>query len=212
MSKKKKSKTDAPWYFNVDESGTITDTGSSEPDLNSDVYDDINVERIKTIEDLIDEVDQYTELQTYFQNLCSNELEEAADDLNNDGVSPERRKNAERLKKLLEQSTDDWNAWVKILGQDELQRLKDEIQNWLNEPVDWDAMESWPSDWSSQGRALSFFESMDADIVNALGVVIVEGDHPGSSYFAAELHASFEDANAAAKKLKLPFRFREQKT
>ena len=60
MSKKKKSKTDVPWYFNVDESGTITDTGSSEPDLNSDVYDDINVERIKTIKDLIDEVDQYT--------------------------------------------------------------------------------------------------------------------------------------------------------
>ena len=212
MSKKKKSKTDAPWYFNVDEYRTITDTGSSEPDLNSDVYDDINVERIKTIKDLIDEVDQYTELQEYFQNLCTNELEEAADDLNNDGVSPERRKNAERLKKLLEQSTDDWKAWVKILGQDELQRLKDEIQKWLNGPVDWGAWESWPSGWSSQGRALSFFESMDADIVNALGVVIVEGDHPGSSYFAAELHASFEDANAAAKKLKLPFRFREQKT
>ena len=90
--------------------------------------------------------------------------------------------------------------------------LKDEIQKWLKEPVDCGAWESWPSGWSSQGRALSFFESIDADVVNALGVVIIEGDHPGSSYFAAELHASFEDANAAAKKLKLPFRFREQKT
>ena len=211
MSKKKKSKTDAPWYFNVDEYRTITDTGPNNPKLNSDVYD-INVERIKSIEDLIDEVDQYTELQTYFQSLCSNELEQAADDLADDGLSPEHRKNEERLKKLFQKSDDDWKAWVKIVGQDGLQRLKDEIQKWLNDSLDWDAMEFWPSDWSSQGRALSFFQSMDADVVDALGVVIVEGDHPGSSYFAAELHASFEDANAAAKKLKLPFRFREQKT
>jgi hypothetical protein len=45
-------------------------------------------------------------------------------------------------------------------------------------------------------------------MLKALGIVVVEGDRPGSSYYAAELRGSIDDANAAAAKLELPFRFR----
>jgi hypothetical protein len=51
---------------------------------------------------------------------------------------------------------------------------------------------------------------MDADHRDELGVVIVEGDHPGSDYFAAELRVEIADANRSAAKLGLPFRFRRK--
>ena len=55
---------------------------------------------------------------------------------------------------------------------------------------------------------MSFFQEMDGKMLDALGVVIVEGDHPGSTYFAAELRGKMEDANAVAEREGLPFRFR----
>ncbi len=59
---------------------------------------------------------------------------------------------------------------------------------------------------SSRGEALSFFrnEPETADIFN---IVIVEGDRPGSSYFAAELRMDMSEANELAARLNLPIRF-----
>jgi hypothetical protein len=55
---------------------------------------------------------------------------------------------------------------------------------------------------------MSFFQDMDGKMLDALGVAIVEGDHPGSTYFAAELRGKMEYANAVAEREGLPFRFR----
>jgi hypothetical protein len=55
---------------------------------------------------------------------------------------------------------------------------------------------------------MSFFQDMDGKMLDALGVVIVEGDRPGSTYFAAELRAEMKVANAVAEREGLPFRFR----
>lgn len=41
----------------------------------------------------------------------------------------------------------------------------------------------------------------------AFGVVIAEGDHPGSTYYAAELRVPLDEANAAANTLGVPIRF-----
>ncbi len=73
--------------------------------------------------------------------------------------------------------------------------------------MNWNATEYWPRDWSGQGAAMQFFESMDDEMLDALGVVIVEGEHPGPSYYAAELRQPMADANAMAEALDLPFRF-----
>jgi hypothetical protein len=43
--------------------------------------------------------------------------------------------------------------------------------------------------------------------LDALGVVIIEGEHPGSTYYAAELVRDIDDANRAAKAAGLPVRF-----
>lgn len=41
--------------------------------------------------------------------------------------------------------------------------------------------------WSGQSASLGFFSDLGADVLKTLGVVIIEGEHPGSSHFAAEL-------------------------
>lgn len=99
-------------------------------------------------------------------------------------------------------------------------------QGWLEEQGDtldaevvpvvhrWLAEDATDSDieWAghragSLGRSLSFFESLDEQVLRRLGVVIVEGEHPGSSYYAAELRSGVDAANSAAADLRLPFRF-----
>lgn len=50
---------------------------------------------------------------------------------------------------------------------------------------------------------------MAATLTEELGIKIVEGEHPGSTYYAAELRVPVEDANEAAARLELPFRFRQ---
>jgi hypothetical protein len=54
---------------------------------------------------------------------------------------------------------------------------------------------------------LGFFESLPFETLDALGVEIVEGDHPGSTYIAAELHSTVDEGNEAAQGLGLPIRF-----
>jgi hypothetical protein len=40
-----------------------------------------------------------------------------------------------------------------------------------------------------------------------LGVDIVEGEHPGSTYYAAELRGNIDEANRAAEAAGIPVRF-----
>ena len=61
---------------------------------------------------------------------------------------------------------------------------------------------------AAQRAALTYFQQMDDQTLDLLGVEIVEGEHPGSSYFAAELRRSVEEANRAAEKASLPVRFK----
>jgi hypothetical protein len=51
-----------------------------------------------------------------------------------------------------------------------------------------------------------FFESEPA-IAREFSIVIVDGDHPGSSYYAAELRTDIDEANAIARAQGIPIRF-----
>ena len=42
-----------PWYFEVNEYGTIVEADATEPEVNSDVYEDIDVKGLLTPEDII---------------------------------------------------------------------------------------------------------------------------------------------------------------
>lgn len=109
---------------------------------------------------------------------------------------------------LLSDEVDGWKDLVQDTGVDGLPRFHGVIHRWLNEAVDWDKQECFPRNFGSQGKVLAFFEDTAADVAEELGIVIIEGDPPGSTYFGAELRNSIEDANATAVRLGLPFRFR----
>lgn len=69
-----------------------------------------------------------------------------------------------------------------------------------------DGEEPGPMDCSTgQGDALRFFSHFEH--IEDFDIRIVEGDCPGSSYFAAELRSSIEEANAIAESLSIPIRF-----
>lgn len=99
--------------------------------------------------------------------------------------------------------SDAFEEWIRQMPLDE---LNSEVRNWLDMdlPCGFEhSLESGPV-----GEAYAFFLRQDSEILDALGVVIVEGDHPGSSYYAAELEISIEDANYAATTLNIPIKFK----
>lgn len=66
--------------------------------------------------------------------------------------------------------------------------------------------------WAHSGSddedsAFHVFDRLSPDQQEALGVEVIEGEHPGSSYLGAELVGSVDDANDAARRLNLPIRF-----
>lgn len=199
--------TEDPWYFEVNDQGTIVESGDDEPEINSDVYQSISITYLKTPQDVIDEVNIYEELRSHFMHLASNELEQVESDLDDEDIGKVARRALLKLRDALQDEDEGWCDWVLLAGKKGVPRFCNEIDEWLGEPVNWTHSDSWPEGWSVQGRALSFFSNLDFHITEALGVKIIEGEHPGSSYYAAELRSDIADANAAAEKLGLPFRF-----
>lgn len=82
------------------------------------------------------------------------------------------------------------------------------LREWLAETrldyEDYDAAELLGND--PQSAAMRFWRDGDLD-PDDFGIVVVEGEHPGSSYYAAELRDSIEYANAQAEKLGAAVRF-----
>ncbi len=219
-----------PWFFEVGEAGAIVVADVAEPKINADIYD-ININYLKTTEQLIETVSEYEEIRAHFGSLLLEEIEElqtviaesedlhSHDDDDEEGSRESAKKHdadellrlQNRLKSLEELEYDEnWQEWVRLGGEREFPRFKVMLEDFLASDVDWLQMEIWPVYWSSQGQALSFFNGIDNDICKSLGVVIVEGEHPGSTYFGAELHSSIDDANKIAEGLGLPIRFRNQ--
>lgn len=93
-------------------------------------------------------------------------------------------------------------------GEERLDNHWDFIEKWMSKPLTGYELDYAGFDWHGQGRAYKFFEDLDLDVRQELGVLIVEGDCPGSDYFAAELHLELPRANEVAERLGLPFRFR----
>ena len=200
-----------PWYFEVNNYGTIVESGNDEPKINSDVYESISVAYLMTPQDVIDEVNDYEELRSNFADLASQELEQVESDLDDEDLEKPQRKALLKLREALQDEDEGWRDWVLLAGEKGVPRFRDAIEEWLGEPVNWRFSDFWPEGWSAQGRALSFFRDLDFHATQALNVQIIEGECPGSSYYAAELRCDIADANTAAEKLGLPFRFRREK-
>lgn len=98
---------------------------------------------------------------------------------------------------------------LKLLSEANQQKTARAVKQWLSE---------WPADADSEAayfaiatrpdrEAMTFFEQLPTRVLDALGVAIVEGEHPGSSFYAAVLEGSIAKANAMARELNMPLRF-----
>ena len=201
------------FFYEVSEYGTICDPGVPGPKLRSDVFQNVSSGLIRNADDLVSEVEGCHPLASHFSILAADHLPDIEDELDADDNTlgfVERRRLVYLAAALRDDPDTGWRDWIAHEGDPGLAGFKQIIQDWLDEDVDWDEAESFDSGWSGQSAALSFFSDLEAKVRKALGVVIIEGEHPGSSYYAAELRGEIAHANQAAQALGLAFRFRAE--
>lgn len=95
----------------------------------------------------------------------------------------------------------DWSDWV-LKGS--LKEHQERIEAWLADSI---GDEEMPLSAGPVGAAYLYFDAQDYSTLDRLGVVIIAGEHPGSSYFAAELRVPIEQANVSAEAHDIPIRF-----
>ena len=198
-----------PLRFEVNEWQTILESGVREPEIWADLYSVSDV-RPRDPEHLIRELDGNYPLQMELQRYAESRYQELEVDFRQVGAGSSRHAELEQLLEDLSDPEMGWAEWIRQERRAGIDGVWDVVQEWLTQPVDWDQYDYFPADWHGTGRAYQFFRQMDLEVLDALGVEIIEGDHPGSGYFAAELHSEIDAANAAAKGLGLPFRFRKE--
>ncbi len=199
--------------YEVAEHGTISDPTVPLPKIRADVFHIISPSCIRTIDELISAVESCALLAGHFSVLAADHLSDIEDELDAEDNAlgfVERRRLAFLVAALRDAPEAGWRDWVEHEGDPGLAGFKEIMQKWLDEGIDWDEADSFGGGWSGQGAALGFFSDLDAKVLQALGVVIIEGEHPGSSYYAAELRDEIANANQTAQALGLACRFRAE--
>ena len=110
---------------------------------------------------------------------------------------------------LIDDSTDmgqeDWRDWIDS-DETALAWLIEFIDGWLKQSVDFGNSEFFQCT-TCGGYALRYFQRFDVETLDQLGVYLIEGEHPGSSYSGAALREDMDYANQVARKKGLGFRF-----
>lgn len=203
-----------PWFFEVNDYGTLVDADIAEPQVWADVFDSTFSDST-SVKDLIREIERCPPLSSYINRALDDEIENLEADLDDDAAAQSKEQKAllkkiEALKEFRDEYDEPWLDWIELEGESGIAKFNDLIDDWLGEPVDWMQSEFFPARSGPQGAALGFFQDQPYELLDALGVVVIEGEHPGSSYYAAELRNEIDEANQAAEKLGLPFRFKKE--
>lgn len=217
-SKKSTSKPKVPAEpiieFEVTDDGTLCMADYYEAETRAEFYEDVAGRWEGSPQDLDDAMEECQPLAWAVHSIysdCRGEIVADIEAAETDARQNKRRIAAlkERLKKLPEEPEDGATAWLLGLTTAEYEaNVVPQIQEWFSEPPDWAFEDDYlPESGTAQGAALEFFRSMAADSLDLLGVDIVEGEHPGSTYYAAELHGDIDEANLAAEAAGIRVRF-----
>lgn len=171
--------------FEVNDYGTISFANFVEPTTREDAYG-VSVAELQNINDLRDFADSST-LRQRLQSVYELEF----------GYETEDQDYG-------------WVTWLKESPNEASGPIYDEVESYLAEEPDSNEGDFLPHSANAQGAAYRFFQSEDDDLLDDLGVVIVEGDCPGSSYIAAELRNTVEEANKIADDLGVWYRFKAE--
>lgn len=174
-----------PITFEVDEYNTISMPWIKFPETNADIYYDVNT-AVESTDQLLSEIQSYSQLS----DRIASEFEYMA-------CCPGEN----TLVDELVQKDLGWEEWI-LKGN--LNEHIAQVESWLNESIDWDYA---PVTVGPVGEAYQYFNNFAWSTHEDLGIVVIEGEHPGSSYYAAELRVPLEEANNRAQSLGLPIRF-----
>jgi hypothetical protein len=119
-----------------------------------------------------------------------------------------------RLDQLPQEPDEGMTDWLLSLTQTEFEEsVTPPLEQWFADRPDWNYEEDYlPEGSTAQGAALEFFRNEDPETLDSLGIEIIEGDRPGSTYYAAELRTPIDEANKKAEQLKLPIWFERSPT
>ena len=215
MSKPKGAKAkESAIDFEVNSSGTLSLSNFTELEIRSEFYDSVSDSWSTSPADLAEAMDECPPLAWAVHAIYSEIREEIQFDF--DAIAEQsgiwmKRSNAlkVRLNAMPEETEEGAESWLLTLTNSEFEEhVVPEIEKWFNSPPNWNWEDDYlPMNSTSQGAALEFFQAMDGDDLDLIGVVIVMGEHPGSTYYAAELKIDLETANKAAIKVGIPVRF-----
>lgn len=205
-----------PWFFEVNDHGTLVDADIQEPQIWADVFD-ITTNETNSIKNLIREIQACPPLSSFMDRALDKEIESLKEDLDDDAPANSKEQKALQkkitaLKDFRDEFEEPWQDWIELEGKKKIAKFNELIEDWLSNPIDWIQSEWLPVRLGPQGAALGFFQDQTYDLLDALGVVIVEGEHPGSTYYAAELRQGIDEANLKAEAMGLPFRFKKETT
>ncbi len=214
----KKSQEERIAEFEVDGSGTLTMADFWEPKTRSDFYESEYESWAESPAHLADAMDDCEPLAWAVHSIYTevrDEIQAALDQISETSGAFKKRSAAlkARLKAMPEEPEDGVEDWLLALTTNEFEeRIVPEIEEWFSRPPNWNWEDDHlPRDGTAQGAALEFFQNLGSDALDALGVTIVEGEHPGSTYYAAELTCDVDAANKAAVNAVIPVRFKKRK-
>ena len=200
------SEIDATWQrvrdvwglFEVDDYGTLSYANFEEPRSRFDAYGIDDASELDA-SDIARNPHLAYEAQCHYEALLQ------------ERVGGEDSHSADEIAELAESG---WEDWLESCIPEERVDLDHLLNDRLGESPDWSGYEGelLYTGATAQGGAYQYFLQRDYDELDALGVVIIEGDHPGSSYFAAELRIPVEDANQIAEENGWTIRFVEEGT
>lgn len=200
--------------FEVSDGGTLRMANFAEAETRAEFYEYVAGFWSGSPKDLAEAMSECQPLAWAVQSIYSdfrNELEADLQAAQGAGGGHKRKlaNLKARLDALPEEPEEGAADWLLSLTSNEFEsRIVPEIERWFGESPDWDSEDDYlPQEATAQGVALLFFSHMADDELEAVGVDIIEGEYPGSSYYAAELTSDIDEANRAAEAAGLRVRF-----
>jgi hypothetical protein len=195
-------------WFEVDEGDTLTPLFHLDPETRRALMD-IQIPEDLDNATLVRILDDNTAISDW---ATAHALEEAKDMLAEmralqRKLTADERQRVQQAHDQVDAHGDNWRDRVLSLKAHERNDWISALEVWLDDGPDTEEWVHLPDHTTGQRIAYSYFDNMPMAHLNALGVVTVEGDHPGSSYIAAELTLGPDEANQAAKELGLACRF-----
>ncbi len=200
--------------FKVEHGGTLRMANFAELTTRADFYESVADSWSGSQVDLVDAMEECQPLAWAVHSIYDRFRSELVADLEaaqRAGRGYKRRlaKLKARLKPLPDEPEEGAADWLLGLTTREFEsQVVTEIDGWFGEPPDWTFEDDYlPECSTAQGAALEYFRDMTRDELKTLGVEVVEGEHPGSTYYAAELRKGIDEANRAAELGDIPVRF-----